>query len=420
MPDHTHLATLANGLRVVTVPLRHARTAAASVFVRAGSRHESARLNGVSHFVEHMAFKGTQQRDCQRINLDAERLGAEVNAHTDKDHTAFQMRGLPQHAEQFVEMLGDIVQHGTFPAAELERERQVLLHELAEDDDDPLATAFKLFDRACFGLHPLAQPVIGNRANITRLRREDLLDHVQRQYGAANTVVGVAGDVDVDAVMRAAEQSFAAMPRGAPADEAPPAYVGGVKLRRQSGSSQAHVVLGYPIPGLRDDHYAGVLAATLFGEGMSSPLLDELRERRGLAYYAACSADVSDLAGQFVVEVSTSAEQLDEALTAVARLLARQAERIDAVALERARNQLTVKLLRDRERPFKQLEDAALDLFVHGRVRGHDETVERYAAVTAEQVRGAFAAMLRHPPSIACAGSLGKATRERVLERFVP
>jgi predicted Zn-dependent peptidase len=109
-----------------------------------------------------MAFKGTRTRDCQRINLDAERLGAEVNAHTDKDHTAFHMRGLADDAPRFVRMLGDIVRESTFPADELEREREVLLHEFTEDDDDPLSTAFKLFDKGCWGPHPMAQPVIGS------------------------------------------------------------------------------------------------------------------------------------------------------------------------------------------------------------------------------------------------------------------
>ena len=157
----TTVVRLANGVRVVVIRLPHLATAAVSVFVRTGSQHESARLNGISHVIEHMAFKGTRSRDCQQINLDAERLGAEVNAHTDKDHTAFHMRGLARDAGAFVRMLGDIVRESTFPEAELERERQVLLHEYAEDEDDAMATAFKLFDRACYGAHPAARPVIG-------------------------------------------------------------------------------------------------------------------------------------------------------------------------------------------------------------------------------------------------------------------
>ncbi|MCU0955721.1 MAG: insulinase family protein, partial [Hyphomicrobium sp.] len=127
-PD-TRGVALPNGVRVVVMRLPHLATAAVSVFVKSGSEHESARENGISHFIEHMAFKGTRTRDCQRINLDAERLGAEVNAHTDRDHTAFHMRGHARDAAAFVRMLGDIVREGTFPEAELERERSVILHE---------------------------------------------------------------------------------------------------------------------------------------------------------------------------------------------------------------------------------------------------------------------------------------------------
>ena len=244
------VATLDNGVRVVVFHLPHLATAAVSVFVRSGSQHESAHQNGISHVIEHMAFKGTRSRDCQQINLDAERLGADVNAHTDKDHTAFHMRGLARDAEAFVGMLGDIVRQSTFPEAELERERDVLLHEYAEVEDDAMETAFKLFDKACYGSHPAARPVIGSRANIRRLTRADLVAHVQRRFTGANTIVGVAGDVDPERVVAAAQDAFGDMPPGADNRIAAPAYVGGIHSRRLSGSSQAHAVLGFPIPAL--------------------------------------------------------------------------------------------------------------------------------------------------------------------------
>jgi predicted Zn-dependent peptidase len=271
------VATCDNGVRVVVYRLPHLATAAVSVFVRSGSQHESARQNGISHVIEHMAFKGTRSRDCQEINLDAERLGAEVNAHTDKDHTAFHMRGLARDAESFVGMLADIVRHSTFPEAELEREREVLLHEYAELEDDAMETAFRLFDKACYGDHPAARPVIGSRANIRRLACADLVAHARRHFTGTNTVVGIAGNVDPDRVVAAAQDAFGDMPRGADNRIAAPDYVGGIRSRRLSGCGQAHAVLGFPVPALPDRHQAFVVAAALFGEGMSSPLLDRLR-----------------------------------------------------------------------------------------------------------------------------------------------
>ncbi len=413
------LTPLANGVRVLVLPLPHLATANVSVFVRTGSSHESRRLNGISHFVEHMAFKGTHERSCQQINLDAERLGAEVNAHTDKDHTAYHMRGMAGDAGRFIAMLGDIVRHSAFPADEIERERSVILHEVAEDDEDALSSADKLFDKLWFGDHPLAQPVIGSRHNIGRFTREELSSYVDRQYTGANVIVGVAGNVDAEAVVRAAEAAFATMPAGQVNVVVPPVYGGGVQAKVQTGTSQSHIVFGYPIPTVHDEaHHAAVVAAALFGEGMSSPLLDEIRERRGLVYHADCTAEVGDLTGQFVIEASTSPEHVDEFFVEARRLLREQAERIDPVGLERARNQIAVRRLRDRERPARRLEAAALDVFAFGHVRSHAALTERLRCLSGAEVGDAFARLLAHAPSIAVAGRLKKGTLERLRALF--
>ena len=208
-------ATLANGVRVVVLPMPQARTAGVAVFVHTGSVHESRVHNGISHVLEHMAFKGTRERDVHRVNLDAERLGAEVNAHTDKDHTAYTMRGLAEHAPQFVRMLADIVRHATFPEDELAREREVLLQEVAEVEDDPVTIGYHLFDHLCWGEHPAALPVIGQRRVIERVSRADLLDYVGRQYTGANIVVAAAGALDADAIASAIGQDPELGPLGA-------------------------------------------------------------------------------------------------------------------------------------------------------------------------------------------------------------
>ena len=414
-PD-THLATLANGLRVVAIRLPQRATVSLSVFVRTGSQHESRRLNGISHVVEHMAFKGTQTRDCQRINFDAERLGAEVNAHTDKDHTAFHLEGLARDLGAFVPMLGDIVLNSTFPEEELERERQVILHEYTEYEEDPALLAFSLFDRACYGDHPLAQAVIGTRANVRRFSRSDLLAYVGRQYTAANVVVAGAGAIDPERFVRDIEAAFGAMPGGTENQVADPAFLGGIKTRRLGGHSQCHAVLGFAAPSLRQYPVPHALAAALFGEGMSSPLLDEIRERRGLAYYAACSADIGSLASQFVVEAATAPEQAEEFLVEVTRLLRLQADRADPAGLQRARNQLAVRALRGQEQPSRLVEAAALDTFTFGHPRRTSAYLDRLAAVTAAELRSVFEHMLASPVAAALAGRVPAAARDRLHE----
>jgi predicted Zn-dependent peptidase len=291
----------------------------------------------------------------------------------------------------------------------------VILQEFAEDEDDAFSTAFKLFDKMCFGAHPLAQPVIGSRRNIARFTRDELLGYVQRQYTGPNVVVAAAGAIDAGQVIEAAAAAFGALPPGERNADEPPAYHGGFAARRQPGVSQTHVVLGFPLPGTREaGHEVGIVAAALFGEGMSSPLMDEIRERRGLAYYVACSADLNDLAGQFVVEASMAPERAEEYTAEVVRLLREHADAVDPVGLERARNQIAVRRLEVQERPFRLLEEAAQDVFVHGQLRAPAERLAAVEAVQAGQVQACFRQMLRAAPAVGVAGDVRRATAERL------
>lgn len=416
------LHTLPNGVRAVALPTAALATVSVAVFIRSGSAHEARLVNGISHVVEHMLFKGTATRDARRINLDAENLGADVNAHTDRDHTAFYLRGLPEHRGEFVRLLADLVLAPSFPADELERERQVLLQELAEDEDDPVSSAYKLFDAACWGVHPAAFPVIGTRARVERLTRDDLMRYVAQHYRGGNVVVGAAGPLDAQAFVREVEAAFGALPAGASPRVETPAYVGGVRTRAHAGSSQSHAVLGGLIAPRREvdaaAEAAALLAAAVLGEGMSSPLLHELRERRALAYHVSASAEAFDMCGQFIIEASTAPDRCDECLEAALHLLRGHAERIDADDLARARRQLAVRRLRDSEKPLRRIEDAALDLFAHGRLRGHDERLAALDAAPAEAVRAVFERLLGAGLSLALTGSLQRAAGQRARERL--
>jgi predicted Zn-dependent peptidase len=326
------------------------------------------------------------------------------------------MRGLGVHAPQFVAMLAGIVRHATFPDDELEREREVLLQEVAEVEDDPMTVAYQLFDQACWGAHPAAQPVIGQRRVIERCTRAQLIEHVQQHYSGANTVVAAAGAVDADAVVRAALEAFGDMPRGSELVLPAAAYDGGIRVKRMDTGRQTHLVVGYPLAARAADDAAGDLAAAVLGDGMSSPLLAELREKRGLVYHAACNADRFEFGGQLAIEASFAPNHLDTVLREVMRSVRRLADTVDAVDLERARNQVTVRLLRNDERITQRTEDAALDLFVLQRARRADERVAHVQAVSGEQVRAAFARMLAAGPSVAVAGSVGRATTQRIRD----
>jgi predicted Zn-dependent peptidase len=202
-----------------------------------------------------MAFKGTATRTVQAINLDAERLGADVNAFTSKDTTGYFMTGLGRHVDQFLAMTADIVLNSTFPQVELERELEVIRQEAIEYDEDPQESSSELLDRAIWGEHPMGMPVIGTVENIERFTRDDLVAHVQAHYVAENTVVVAAGNFDVDAFLRGAERcSRACRTRaGAAGVRRRPPYVGSAMGRRFSQVSQVFVNIAYPVAPARAD-----------------------------------------------------------------------------------------------------------------------------------------------------------------------
>ncbi|HET8745948.1 MAG TPA: pitrilysin family protein [Ramlibacter sp.] len=418
------LRTLANGVRLLAIPIAHVRSASVGVFLRVGSRDETEQSNGISHVLEHMAFKGTATRSVQEINLDAERLGADVNAFTSKDTTGYFMSGLARHVPQFLEMTADIVLNSTFPEAELQRELEVIRQEAIEYAEDPQETSSELLDRAIWGAHPMGMPVIGTVENIERFTREDLVRHVQAHYRAGNTVVAAAGDFDVEAFFALAARLFADMPGadGQAVPAAAPPYVGRSVGQRFGRVSQVFLNLAWPVvppagegvDGQRWRHAAS-LATILFGGGMSAPFTDTVRERMGLAYTAHSTSESGDAWFNFIVHAITTPDKLDALMAATGGLLRQHAGAIDPVHLERAKNQLAVSRVRASERTYAAMERAVEDLFVRGAVATPQETIALIEAIEGDEVRAVFERMLQHPPAVAITGKGANARSARGL-----
>ncbi|MGJ7484795.1 M16 family metallopeptidase [Variovorax sp. LT2P21] len=393
----------------------HVQSASVGVFLRVGSRDETLATNGIGHVLEHMAFKGTTTRSVQAINLDAERLGADVNAFTGKDTTGYFMTGLGRHAEQLLRMTADIVLNSTFPEHELQRELDVIRQEAIEYEEDPDDSASELLDRAIWGDDPMGMPVIGTVKNIEGFTRQDLVRHVQSHQVASNTVVVAAGNFDVEAWLALAGDLFAAMPSSAAPSASRPAtpatYVGQALAQRFTQVSQVFLNMAYPLVPARPDampqqrwRLAASLAASVFGEGMSSPLVDTVRERLGLAYTAHATMDSGDVWANFVVHAVTTPDKLDALVTATGALLRAQATAIDPVHLERAKNQLTVSRVRAAERTYATMEQAVEELFASGTVTPMAEAIAMIDDIDAEEVRAVFERMLANPPALAMTG----------------
>jgi predicted Zn-dependent peptidase len=420
------LRTLPNGVRLLALPMPHVRSVSVGVFLRVGSRDETPATNGLSHVLEHMAFKGTTTRSVQAINLDAERLGAEVNAYTGKDSTGYFMTGLGEHAQQLLGMTADIVLHSTFPEIELQRELEVIRQEAIEYDEDPDDSSNDLLDRAIWGTHPMGMPVIGTVENIEGFTRDDLVRHVQQHYVANNTVVVAAGHFDVDAWMSHAEDLFTAMPASADSGRShpptPAAYAGQAVARRFTQVSQVFLNIAYPLMPVGPDgmssrrlRLAAALAANLFGGGMSAPLVDTVRERLGLAYTADANLDSGDNWLNFVVHAVTTPDKIEALVQATGELLHAQTATIDPVHLERAKNQLTVSYVRASERPFATMERAVEELWASASVTPLAETTALIDDIRSEEVRDVFARMLAHPPALSITGKGVSAKSARQL-----
>lgn len=407
------LKTLPNGVRLLAIPMQQVQSASVGVFLRVGSRDESPRTNGISHVLEHMAFKGTTSRSVQEINLDAERLGADVNAFTSKDTTGYFMSGLGRHVDRFLAMTADIVLNSTFPPAELQRELDVIRQEAIEYAEDPEENSGELLDRAIWGDHPLGMPVIGTLENIERFTRDDVVAHVQSHYVAEKTVVAAAGNFDVEAFLADAERLFSGMRQTGEAPPAAPAplHVGKAMGKRFTQVSQVFVNLSYPVApllageiGQQRWRVAASLASTLFGGGMSSPLTDTVRERLGLAYNAQTSVEHGDAWVNMIVHAITTPDKLEQLVTATGSLLREHARGIDAVHLERAKNQLAVSRVHSSERSYAAMERAVEELFVHGTITPVQEAIALIESIEADEVRAVFERMLQAPPALAITG----------------
>ena len=428
-PTRPVLRTLPNGVRLLAIPMPHVQSASVGVFLRVGSRDETPATNGIGHVLEHMAFKGTTTRSVQAINLDAERLGADVNAFTGKDMTGYFMTGLGRHAEHLMRMTADIVLNSTFPVHELQRELDVIRQEAIEYEEDPQDSSSELLDRAIWGDDPMGMPVIGTVGNIEGFTRPDLVRHVQAHQVAENTVVTAAGNFDVDAWLALATELFAAMRPSVDRPEPPvrpvptPAtYVGDALARRFTQVSQAFLNIAFPLTPAHPDEMpqqrwrlAASLAANLFGGGMSAPLVDTVRERLGLAYTAHATMDSGDVWANFVVHAVTTPDKLDALVAATGDLLRAQAIAIDPVHLERAKNQLTVSRVRAAERTYATMEQAVEELFASGTVTPMAEAMAMIDDIGADEVRAVFERMLAHPPALALTGKGASARTARRL-----
>lgn len=403
----TEITTLPSGVRVVSHAMPHLETVSLGVWVAAGARHETAAENGISHMLEHMAFKGTARRSPRAIAEEIEQVGGELNAATSLEMTAYYARVLKGDEAVALDILADILQNSSYAQVEMEREREVILQEIAGINDSPDELAYDLLQEAAFPGQPVGRPVIGTPQTVSSFSADDLRRFLKERYVASSIVVSAAGAVVHDPLVRHVEAQFGALNGGVGIGSAEAKYVGGVRSASKT-FEQCHLLLGFAAPSYKDkDFLTAQVYSGLMGGGMSSRLFQEVREERGLCYAIYTAAWGLADGGMFNVHAATGPEMMGDLIDVVTRELKRSvAERPEAGEVERAKAQLKAGLLISLESSSARAEQMARQLLVHGRLLSPRELIDRVDAVTPEEIRVFAEGMVRgSKPSVTVVGA---------------
>ncbi|MEJ8571766.1 pitrilysin family protein [Microbaculum marinum] len=397
--------TLDNGLRVVTAEMSHVQTAALGVWVRAGARNERPEEHGLSHLLEHMAFKGTRRRNARQIAEEIESVGGDLNAATSHETTAYYARVLKEDVPLGFDILSDILRDSVFDGEELRREQHVILQEIGAALDDPDDLVHDLLQAAAFGDQPIGRPILGTAETVAAQRVEGLRSYLSEHYRAPEMIVGAAGAVDHEAIVDLAGDlfgGFAATP-GAPSPAA--RYVGGER-KVEKDLSEANLLFAFPAPAFVDeDFYAARIAAAVLGGGMSSRLFQRVREEKGLCYSIyAFNWAFSDV-GLFGISAATEPQDIEQLIDVTTAEVSNAISEIDDQEVTRARAQLKAGLLMGLESCAARVEQIARQSLFLGRTVSMEELTRRIDAVDAASVRNILARIIYdNPPTLAAVG----------------
>lgn len=384
---------LENGVRVVLEKMSSLRSVSIGIWTQVGSRHEGAGEEGLSHFIEHMMFKGTRRRTASQISHDIDALGGEMNAFTTHEVTAFYVKVLDQYLLPALDLLSDLFHHSRFHPKEIEKEKHVILEEIRTVKDDPEDFVHELHARDMLGLHPLGRSILGDPGTMERVQRTDLLRYVKRHYRPRNTVVAVAGNFDVARLISDLQDHFGLwMPpqsETAPAPEPWPKRIHSGMFLYPKKLEQVHLCIGFPGLSLNHpDRYAANVLNTILGGGVSSRLFQEVREKRGLAYTIYSHLSSFADGGAFTVYVATREQEAESAVNVVCREIEKLRKYgVSNKELERTKVQLKGNLMLGLEGTYGRMNKLAKDEVFQNRHVSFQEMLKEIDRVSVDQVR---------------------------------
>jgi predicted Zn-dependent peptidase len=394
---------LPNGLIVLTERMDHLHSVAMGVWIKSGSRCESAEMNGISHFVEHMLFKGTKSRSAQKIAREMDSIGGNLDAFTSKETICFNVKSLSDHVPIALDVLTDMVLNPTFAPPDIERERGVILEEIKIDEDNPDVLVHELFTQSFWKGHPLGQPILGTTETVGRLGQQQLFGYHGDRFHGGNMVFSAAGNLDHDRFVEAVAEKFSALAGGQTLSElSAPAPSARIILRNKKALEQVQICLGVPAPRVTDEsRFATSILNTVLGGGMSSRLFQNIREERGLAYSVYSDMSPYRDTGNLCVYAGTSAGKALEVVDLILAEFRNLKEiPIGAEELTRAKDQLKGNILLGLESSNARMANLARQEMYFHQFFSADEVIARIEAVDAGEVQ-TMAQRLFEPENIA-------------------
>ena len=394
---------LPNGLIILTEQMDHLRSVAMGVWIKSGSRCEPAETNGISHFVEHMLFKGTRSRTAQHIAREMDSIGGNLDAFTGKETICFNVKSLAEHVPVALDVFTDLVLNPVFAPPDIERERGVILEEIKIDEDNPDVLVHELFTQSFWRGHPLGWPILGTTETVTKLDQQQLFTYHGDRFHGGNMVFSAAGNLDHDEFVAAVQDKFKNLPGGSTLHElSAPEPSAKIVMRNKKSLEQVQICLGVPAPPITDENrYTTLILNTVLGGGMSSRLFQTIREERGMAYSVYSDLSPYRDTGTLCVYAGTSAEK---ALSVVELVLAEfrnlKETPLADEELKRAKDQLKGNILMGLESSNSRMANLARQEMYFKQFFSVDEIIARIDEVTTAQVQ-AMAQKLFRPDSIA-------------------
>ncbi|CEI84933.1 insulinase family protein [Ehrlichia minasensis] len=371
-----------NNFTIITDTMPHVESVSINIWINVGSRYENTNITGISHFLEHMAFKGTKTRTALDIAQTFDDIGGNFNAHTDREHTVYHVKTLKRDIKIAIEVLADIILNSQFPQEEIDREKGVVLQEIYQTNDSPTSIIFDKYIEAAYPNQIFGKSILGTPESVTNLSKEDLQTYMSEYYHAGNMLLSVAGNITHEEVIDLVSQYFSKMKKSAPKTAAPSVYYSG-EYREIRNLEQVHLVIGFPSVSYKDDQFYTVqILDSILGNGMSSRLFQKIREQLGLVYtISSFNSSYSDN-GIFSIYAATDKNNLIQLLTTIASEVKNITINLEENEITRAKGKLISEILMSRESTTARAESLGYYYSHYNRYILKEELIKKISAIT--------------------------------------